>query len=49
MNGKKESKSLIEVRDWKKAVAKETEKLQGRALLNYYNRSIKSREKERAA
>lgn len=49
MNGKKESKSLIEVREWKKAVAKETEKLQGRFLLSYYNRSIKHREKEKAA
>lgn len=45
----KESKSLIEVRDWKKAVRKETEKLRGRFLLHYYNRSIKAREKEKAS
>lgn len=49
MNGKKESKSLAEVREWKKVVRKETEKLQGRSLLNYYNRSVKAREKEKAA
>lgn len=39
----KESKSILEVRAWKKAVAKETQKLKGDALLAYFNLPAKSK------
>ena len=45
----KESKALIEVRNWKKTVAKETENLKGTALLNYYNERTKGYKRKKAA
>ncbi len=40
MNKGKEPKSLLEVRSWKKSVAKETQKLPRVALFAYFNKSI---------
>lgn len=46
----KESKRLIEVRNWKKAVAAETRNLKGNKLLEYFNKaSIKGDDKAKAA
>ena len=41
MKKTKESKALLEVRKWKKEVAKEASKLHGKALVEFYNKSIK--------
>ena len=49
MKKEKESKALIEVRKWKRAVAKEASKLHGQARLDYYNQSIKSWRTKKAA
>ena len=49
MKKEKESKSLLEVRKWKKEVAKEASKLHGQARLDYYNKSIKSWRSQKAA
>ncbi len=49
MKSQKESKALIEVRNWKRAVAKETEKLKGITLLNYYHEHAKLYKRKRAA
>lgn len=43
MRNKKEPKSILEVRAWKNAVAKETRRLSGGALIAYYNSAVKSK------
>ncbi len=51
MKKEKESKALLEVRKWKKAVAKEASKLHGLARLDYYNKgskALKGRDKKAA-
>ena len=37
----KESKVLLEVRKWKREVAKQASKLHGQELADYYNASLK--------
>ncbi len=49
MKKEKESKALLEVRKWKKEVAKEASKLHGQARLDYYNQSIKTWTTKKAA
>ena len=49
MKNIKESKSLEEVRNWKKAVSKDVKKLRGQALLDYYNDALKKFKKGKAA
>ena len=49
MSTEKESKALLEVRKWKKAVAKEANRLHGQARLDYYNGGIKVRKGKKAA
>lgn len=41
MKKEKESKTLLEVRKWKKEAAKEASKLHGQELVDYYNKSLK--------
>lgn len=49
MKEDKESKALLEVRKWKKEVAKEASKLHGQARLDYYNKGIKTGKARKAA
>ena len=49
MNQKKEPNALVEVRDWKRRVAKETKELRGSSLFAYYNRFVKSSKQKKAA
>ena len=49
MNKEQEWKALIEVRKWKKEVAKEASKLRGQARLNFYNQSNKTWKAKKAA
>jgi hypothetical protein len=48
MKKKSESKSLIEVRNWKKAVAKDTKGLRTAEIVSYFNKYAKSK-KQKAA
>ena len=41
MKIEKESKVMLEVRKWKREVAKEASKFHGQALADYYNKSLK--------
>lgn len=45
----RESKALIEVRKWKKEVAKEANKLHGQARLDFYNKGITANKKNKKA
>ena len=45
----KESKILTEVRKWKRAVAKEANKLHGQARLDYYNKGAAAKKIKKAA
>ena len=45
----KESKALLEVRKWKKEVAKEANKLHGQARLDFYNKGIVPGKKNKKA
>ncbi len=49
MSRENESKALLEVRKWKKAVAKEASKLHGQARIDYYNKGIKTVRDKKAA
>ena len=49
MRKQRESKALLEVRKWKREVAKEARKLHGKALVEFYNKSIKIWEAKKAA
>ncbi len=49
MSKEKESRALLEVRKWKKAVAEEARKLKGQARLDYYNQGIKTVSRKKAA
>ncbi len=48
MNKEKEPKSLLEVRSWKKSVAKETRKLPRVAVFAYFNKSVIIRKMKKA-
>ena len=49
MKAQKTSKALAEVRNWKKAVVKETVKVNGLALLDYYNEGAKTYRQKKTA
>ena len=48
MKNKSEPKSLHEVRNWKKAVAKDTKGLRAAEIVNYFNKYAKAK-KQKAA
>ncbi|MBI4430160.1 MAG: hypothetical protein HY587_00415 [Candidatus Omnitrophica bacterium] len=45
----KESKAMLEVRRWKREVAKEASKLHGQARLDFYNKGIVPGKRNRKA
>ena len=49
MKKEKESKALLEVRKWKREVAKGAGKLHGQERLDYYNRGIQTWKVKKAA
>lgn len=49
MKMEKESKALLEVRKWKKAVAKEAQGLSVKERLEYYNKVLKIDKSKKAA
>ena len=49
MNKEKEPKSLLEVRAWKKSVAKDTRKLPRVAVFTYFNKNISIRRFKKSA